>query len=356
MTLTECFSTDYPLARNRFCNAARVAGAVTTTLPLSVKGPHGEDLTIDVAWCGTAKPRRVLLHSSGLHGVEGFAGSAIQIQLLQAMPAIPVDVAVVFVHALNPYGMAWLRRWNERNVDLGRNFLAECEAYEGSPAGYGALYSFLNPTRIPVLDLFRLRALWLIWKHGMPALKESVVVGQYDYPEGLFFGGQQLEEGPKLYLQFLKDHLVDAEQVAAIDVHTGLGKFGEDTLLVSESEYSRLRELFGDRVQSLSSGEENVAYPIRGGLHDMLGLLLIRSRFTFVCQEFGTYAPIRVLDALRKENCAHRHGGRRFPSPENEALKEVFCPGDDAWRTRILARGRDLFESVLKLLLKDGRL
>ena len=33
------------------------------------------------------------------------------------------DYCIVFIHIINPYGMAWNRRVNEYNVDLNRNFL-----------------------------------------------------------------------------------------------------------------------------------------------------------------------------------------------------------------------------------------
>src|SRR6266567_3145741 len=125
MTLYEkFFCTDYFGARNRFRELVRTVGGRLETISIDAKGPKGEDLSIDIAWFGVATPRRVLLHSSGLHGVEGFAGSAIQLQLLNDLPAIPEDAALIVVHVLNPYGMAWLRRFNENNVDLNRNFLS----------------------------------------------------------------------------------------------------------------------------------------------------------------------------------------------------------------------------------------
>ena len=53
--------------------------------------------------------------------VEGFAGSACQQGSVHSPPPLPDDLAVVFVHAINPYGFAWIRRVNEDNVDLNRN-------------------------------------------------------------------------------------------------------------------------------------------------------------------------------------------------------------------------------------------
>src|SRR5437879_4302877 len=94
------FFPDYFAARHRFREMAATAGGRPETIPLDAKGPSGEGLGIDIAWFGAANPRSVLLHSSGLHGVEGFAGSAIQLQLLDDLPKLPKDAALIAVHAL----------------------------------------------------------------------------------------------------------------------------------------------------------------------------------------------------------------------------------------------------------------
>ena len=189
---SEHFSPDYVTARSRFRRAVESSGGRLKLLDLNAKGPDGEDLTIDIGWLGNPAPRRVLLHSSGLHGVEGFAGSAIQLQLLEEVPAIPDDGAIVLVHVLNPYGMTWLRRFNENNVDLNRNFLAQAEDYDGAPESYGKLNSFLNPPTPPSADFYYVKPAWLILRHGMTTLKQAVAGGQYKYPNGLFFGGEKL--------------------------------------------------------------------------------------------------------------------------------------------------------------------
>src|SRR5689334_7409485 len=92
------FSHDYLTAANRFRETAAKAGARMESLPIEAKGPAGERLNIDIAWFGSGTPRRVLLHSSGLHGVEGFAGSAIQLQLINSLPSLPADSAIVMAH------------------------------------------------------------------------------------------------------------------------------------------------------------------------------------------------------------------------------------------------------------------
>ena len=74
---------------------------------------------------------------------------------------------------------------------------------------------------------------------------------------------------------------------------------------------------------------------------------------TFIGQEFGTYSPIRVLGALRKENVSYRNGQRDAGGPYKEALKIAFYPNDLQWEKNVLLRGRRLFEQVIGLLAED---
>jgi hypothetical protein len=63
---------------------------------------------------------RVVVHVSGTHGVEGYAGSAVQAAALHQLSLQAKEVltdaslpTLVFVHVLNPYGMKNNRRVNE---------------------------------------------------------------------------------------------------------------------------------------------------------------------------------------------------------------------------------------------------
>ncbi len=344
MSTTPYFSPDYNTARDRFRKAVEREGGRLDALELDAEGPEGTDLTIDIAWFGSVNPKRALVHSSGLHGVEGFAGSAIQLRLLDQMPAIAEGDAIAIVHILNPYGMAWLRRFNENSVDLNRNFLGEDERYSGTPEAYPGLNSFLNPASPPSLDLFSLRVAWLIARHGLAAMKEAIVSGQYEYPKGLFFGGKRLEQGAQLYLEWVRKHLSTTERVLAVDIHTGLGKSGEDTLLVDRNVHARARRLFGRRVAPLDA-DRSVAYETRGGLDMRVTDLL--PNVDFVGQEFGTYGPIHVLHALREENRWHHYGGGGIDHPVKIGLKEAFCRDQESWRQKVLTRGCEMFEQAV---------
>jgi len=152
MSNAAAFSPDYTAARARFRSSSLALGCTLEEHSIDQRGPDGEDLTIDLTRMGADAPRRVVIVSSGLHGVEGFFGSAVQAALLEDQLGgwkPPLGCALLLVHALNPYGFAWVRRVNEDNADLNRNFLLPGERYEGSPEKYPELDDFFNPRRRP---------------------------------------------------------------------------------------------------------------------------------------------------------------------------------------------------------------
>ncbi|MGQ0750582.1 MAG: DUF2817 domain-containing protein [Betaproteobacteria bacterium] len=336
------FCANYASARARFRGSAQAAGAVLHALPLAAKGPAGEDLTIDIAWLGEPDARRILLHSSGLHGVEAYTGSAVQLALLAQQRAVPADCALIFVHVLNPYGMAWLRRANESNVDLNRNFLAENEPWRGAPEIYGRIDPVLNPPTPPGRDFFYVRALWQTWRHGFRPLKQAVARGQYEYSRGLFFGGRKLEQGPRLYLDWLQQHLTRAQYVFALDVHTGLGRWGEDTLLLEAGAGATPPDQLSaalDHPLVDVTADPGVAYEVRGGLGAGLARVFSAVPADFVLQELGTYSPLAVFHALREENRLHHYGVSKPDHPVKRRLMERLCPASPRWRARALSHG-----------------
>lgn len=319
--MTDFFSPDYFTARDRFrAGVLRATGQIESIL-LQSKGPAREELTIDIGWFGAAAPRRAFVHSSGLHGVEGFAGSAIQLQWLEeGIAPPPTDGAVAIVHALNPFGMAWLRRVNENNVDLDRNFLAADEEYSGAPELYASLNSFLNPLSPPTRDFFRVRAAFKAWRCGVPAFRQAVEGGQYDFPRGLFFGGHQREQEARRFQVYVTDRFSDVDRLVGIDVHTGPGRFGEDHLLAD-----------------------------CGALGGLYPRMFPAARVHFAVQEFGIRDSLTVLAALRDENRCHYFGGAR---PD---LLEVFCPANIKWRGKVLARGKEAISQGLALAFESAQ-
>src|SRR5205823_5348733 len=153
------------------------------------------------------------------------------------------------------------------------------------------LDSFLNPETPPSGDFFYLRAAWLVARHGLPRLKQAVAGGQYVKARGLFFGGAHLEEGPQKFQAYMAECLTGVEDAVTIDIHTGLGPFGEDRLLTEAAPshvFRAVEKTFGKRVQPLDVNR-GVAFQVRGGQHTMYSRLLQNGRVNFAAQEFGTY-------------------------------------------------------------------
>jgi hypothetical protein len=347
------FSPDFVTARSRFRAAVAARHGQLDVLELGIEGPAGESLTIDIGWFGAPRPHRVLVHSSGLHGVEGYAGSAIQLQwLADGIGALPGDAAIAIVHVLNPYGFAWTRRVNENNVDLNRNFRVPGDDGADLGGDYMAFDALLNPRSVPRADFFYARTAWQVLRHGMANLRQAVAGGQCVNPQGIFYSGRQIEAGPHLYQGYIKDKLARASRIVAIDVHTGLGPYGEDTLLVDASNARagvnvNMRKAFGERTQSADN--ESIAYRVRGAHEQMYFRLFSVSAVHFATQEFGTFHVLRVLAALRAENRWHHYGTGTPDHPSKKQLRKMFCPDDDAWRERILRRGQEVVRQACAL-------
>ena len=343
------FSPDYFAARARFRDAAAAAGASLNALTIPALGPRHEPLTIDIARLGERDAARVLLHTSGMHGVEAFAGSAVQLAAMQEARQPPPGCALVLVHVLNPYGMAWLRRANEHNVDLNRNFLLAGDRWEGAPALYPLIDPLINPPSPPRRDAFRLRLALLALRYGLRAPRQAIAEGQYEFPQGLFFGGKSLETGPRLYLQWLGENLSRARFVFAIDLHTGLGPHGRSTVIlepgVNVSPPVELARALGKPLTDPAGGQ--AFYRARGTLGRALRQALPAARLDFVLQEIGTYSSPRVLEALRDENRCHLHS-RPADSrhPAKLALLEALCPPSATWRRRAVGHGLDLLRAA----------
>lgn len=340
---TGFFSPDYAGARARFRASALRAGAALDTLPLAARGPHDESLTIDIAWLGARRPRHVLLHISGVHGVEAFAGSAAQLALLAAPPPLPADCAMVLVHVFNPYGMAWLRRTNEHNVDLNRNFHLDNHIWTGAPPLYKRLDALLNPASPPARDAFALRLGLTGLLHGVRAVRQAIAHGQHRYPRGLFYGGAELQPGPQLFVAWLQAQLASAENLFAIDLHTGLGPHAGDTLIVEPGVGTTPASVLSRALlRPLTGGTAPVAYTVRGSLGASLPCLLPGTKIEFVLQEIGTWSTLRVIHALREENRWHHYGDGHLEHAAKRRLLEALCPAAPAWREAAVAHATDL--------------
>jgi len=347
------FSPDYFTARTHFREAAARLGWEHEVHPIDARGPGGEQLTIDVASSTTGDWRNVLVVSSGVHGVEGFFGSAVQLALFERWATIPPPIKVVFLHGLNPFGFAWLRRFDESNVDPNRNFLLPGERFEGANEHYARLDRFLNLQRSPRRwDMFVLQAAPLIAKYGVSALTQAIAEGQYSFPRGLFYGGAAPSQMQQILRENMPRWLTGSRSVVHLDFHTGLGRNGECRLLIdyplNDRQRRSLANWFGE--DSFEAADpKGISYKARGGFGRWCVSRSFAAEYLFAFAEFGTYKPIRVLAGMRAENQAHHWGDPSAASTRRakQRLSELFCPADAAWRSRVIEKSLDLVDRAL---------
>ncbi len=337
-------AASYAEARAEFLAAAARAGAEVESSPHPLTGLEGEPLAVDVAWLGPRDATAAVLIVSGTHGVEGYLGSALQVGHLDdagsaaddTAPTGDTDVAQVFVHALNPYGFSWVRRVNEDNVDLNRNFV-DWDAPLPRNTPYADLADIIVPTSWTEDEQERtlLALLAEVEATSLETLQQTISGGQYDHPTGLFYGGSGPTWSNDWLRSFCAERLGEVERLAVIDLHTGLGPWGHGELISSErpgtAAYDRQRSWW-DGVISLHEAGSVSAELVGEWLAD-LHTMAPRAEVTAIAVEYGTVDPITVLQSLRADAVLH---GYRDPAAPDAAqiraqVRAAFLDDDPAW-------------------------
>ncbi|MBL9092086.1 MAG: DUF2817 domain-containing protein [Planctomycetaceae bacterium] len=360
-SLADFFSPDYATARRRFREAATRRGWKLSAYPIAELGPAGEELTIDVAVSPGSSGEQALAVSGGVHGVEGFLGSAVQLSLLERERLVDTDLAnirVVLIHGFNPYGFAWLRRTNENNVDLNRNFHRDPADFLGAPPAYAQLDSLLNPSGAPRRwELFPLKLAPAVLRHGFDGLRRIIVEGQHEFPQGLFFGGSEPQLSRTIFAEHLDQWLGGASDVAHLDLHTGLGRWGECQLLCdylpSPLQRRRLQRAYGAVGVDLLDAE-HLPYLPRGGFGAWCAARPNRN-YLYACAEFGTYSGYQMLCGMRRENQLHRFASDApVTHPVKRRIKELYCPSSIEWRRRTVECAGRLVDGAVRMLAELG--
>lgn len=348
------FSQDYRTARDGLVAATgEAAGWSHEAHRHPLPGLDGEPVFIDVFWRGPAEASHILVITAGTHGVEGFCGSALQSQFVADAPPLPDDTAVLMIHAVNPYGYSHIRRVNEDNVDINRNFM---DFGDGPPenTAYIEVEPLLNPAELPDGRIDEIVGELMKLNETMGFLQFLKVVsgGQYAFSRGLQFGGREPAWSRRTVEAIWKAKLAKAGIVVQLDVHTGLGPKATGTLMMAadpgEPHHALAQEWFGDMMITPrpKTREETI---LGGYLNGGLERTMSDAWVIPMTLEFGTEPPEAVLAAMIEENWLVHHGD--IESPRGQAIKarlrDVFLPADDEWRRAILARGRQVFSDAL---------
>ena len=345
---SDCFAATYAQASAKFLAATEAAGLDVFSHPHPMLGREGEPLAMDIVREGPADASSLLVISSACHGAEGFCGSGVQVALLRDAAWHDLlrdrDVAVLYVHALNPYGFSWLRRVTHEGVDLNRNFHDFSQPLPENK-GYNELAHLLVPEHWPPSAMVRAAIEHHIATHGMTATQTAITGGQYQHPQGLFYGGVNPTWSNVTLRHVLQAHGQQCQRLAWIDVHTGLGPSGHGELIFAGRDDSaaiaRARSWWGPQVTSTYDGSSTSA-PLRGLMSATAYEECPQAECTSLAFEVGTLPLMDVIDALRADQwleCHPEAEGAQGAAIKRQ-VRDAFYTDTDAWKERVVEQAR----------------
>jgi hypothetical protein len=355
----EFFSGTYQEARRRFIEAAQAAGLQVESKVHPQRGAQGEELAMDVVRDGHPNAASVLVLTSGCHGVEGFCGSGVQVAALRDASwrarARDRGVAVVYVHALNPWGFSHIGRATHENVDLNRNFHDFGQPLPENP-GYRDLHPLLIPPQWPPSPGSERQLGAFVATNGEVALQAILSRGQHEFDDGVFFGGSAPTWSNLAFREVLRAHARRAARLAWIDFHTGLGPEGVGERIfagrndgVSLARAKAWWDSGGDTpVTSFYDGTSTSAY-LTGLMFNAVYEECPQAEFTSIALEYGTVPMMEVMAALRAEQWLRRNpqADAGLVEQTKKRIRDAFYIDTPEWKQKVLAQARQAMRQAV---------
>ncbi len=370
----DLFPKNYEDARARFLKLAAQAEGPKVSDRWVVPSATGDNFTVDTVYFPPLnKSKTLFVIISGVHGLEAYAGHAIQAMAMsELLPKLNrADAGFFFIHSLNPYGFKNHTRGTEAGVNLNRN----CSAFPD-------LYRTKNEESIRLSDRFipkepvdseRCFLLRQMRKEGEKIFFDDVSLdefikgsglGQFTSREGLEFGGFQPEPQIAKMTEALKNILPGFEDIVLFDLHTGLGERARLHLLTGDVEGCVDPQLFAqlfkpeeDRsVYDFTPAESEGFYQTLGATNNIFPeLATAGQRICAMTMEFGTLGHTldHQLESLNQWLREHQGSLYGYANPDlgNEVRAdylEKFFPKDPEWRRQILATSREFLTRVFR--------
>lgn len=374
------FPVDYADSRLKFRKIAQSVSRNVETGHWLVPSSQDSDLSVDHCYFPPLKssdgtPKTLIVMTSGIHGLETYAGSAIQRYFLtHILPRLDRSKLGVFVvHAMNPFGFKYHRRGTEKHVNLNRNFSIHPDLYRlKSDTALELERRFIprDPCRESKSALVKLLrasgSKLMIDDITLDHFIKTVCPGQFRDPRGLEFGGFEPEPQSRELMKWLKAKMPEYRDILLLDLHTGLGHSGGLHLLTSGDEKEVHKDLFKELFKTDEDREfyeftpatDDGFYETHGALNSVFPEIATPDqRVVAITMEFGTLghdgeARIESLDRWMIEHQG-LHYGFSHPQIESEAREKylrLFYPDSDHWRSEVLRRASGLFERVLARL------
>lgn len=364
---TSYFPENYEKAREEFKNLSleietkyQAAEYFTFEVPSKVDS----DLTVGICYIpAKTDSSRLIIMSSGLHGIEGYAGHAIQKFFIENYlnDELLEQTGILFIHSINPFGFKYYRKVTENNVDLNRNSSVTDSVYSTVNQAYPVVKDFLlqqKEVNFSSLEnrFFFLKAINEIRKASIPLLRQAALQGQYQDPQGIYYGGKMPEPQIDSLKTIIPGICEPYSIILAADLHTGYGERGKLHLFESPVD-SIKKEKMEQLYQGLQIdwGDSDDFYTYTGDFMSFLEELNHGKEFYPFTLEYGTLnsqtrlGSLRSIQAMRLENQGRQYG---FSSYEDSLetmhlFKELYIPGSVNWRNQIVAQTKEVFDIVI---------
>ena len=352
--------------------ALEATGATVETYSYPIN--ESEGLYIDNIYLpATQEQTNLIVLTTGVHGIEGYIGAVmLEVFFTDIYPQLDqADTGVLVVANVNPYGMKNMRRYNENNVDLNRNFILDWENFDlATNDKYPQVESFLGPQK-PIGN-----ALWHEAGFYLHLAKEAVTVGadtvsdallggQYEYPQGVYYGGTG-DEASTVYLKdvFTQCLAGSYENIVHIDIHSGYGP--RYNMVIFNSVYETMTEAESQAAfgyDYIIAHDSEAFYATTGDTTDFFYRLAEqeqtdKSLFS-TCFEFGTIGDsfmnsITSLKYTVDENRQHWYPTDDEISAEivRQHYLELFYPTETQWREKTVADFTAATQGVLNAKLQ----
>ena len=335
---------------------------------------ESDDLYIDSIYIpATEKQTNLIVITTGVHGIEGYIGSVMLDVFWTEIYESEINKAntgVLVVANVNPYGMKYHRRYNENNVDLNRNFIIDWNEFDTTVnKDYPKVDTFLGPKDTMgnivghELSFYGSMIKELI-EDGADTISNALLGGQYEYAEGVYYGGNG-DETSTTYLKevFQKTLESDYDNIVHIDVHSGYGP--RYNMVIFNSVFETMTEaesveLFGYDYVIANDSED--FYATTGDTTDFYYRLKDKlgtdNTLFSTCFEFGTIGD-SFLDSIIsmkytiEENQNHWNPSNNATTNEiiKERYQELFYPTEKEWREKTVEDFATACKGVLKAKL-----
>ena len=372
MNENKYYPKNYHDSRQRFIHCAKSLPTPSHIGQWEIPGQIDDDLFVDHIWLPpTAEAKKIFVITSGIHGSECYAGSAIQQMLMQELlPRIDrQNTGVFIVHAMNPYGFKHHERCTEAMVNLNRNFSVSGDMYHlQNEDSFRLNERFIPKEPVQSRRSFLLQSLNM--QGGKPffdtvsmdELVKGTARGQFETPDHLEYGGRALEPQSRFFIDALGELLPDFEDVIGLDLHTGLGDRGRLHMLAGgepgQLNESLFNELFDPRQDQdfyvFTPASTEGFYETYGGI-DMAFTEVAKKdqRVCAITMEFGTLghsleAQIEGMNSFFLHHQGRFHGYAN-PQLEAEVMAANFdrCyPNDGQWKIAVMKAARGTFERI----------